>query len=769
MSLPGRPKGEYRSAQREGTSMSLPGRPKGEYPSAQREGTSITLEPDLEHEWLGESLAMIMTMRADDATRWDADGLVALARSFSLGALGFSVGGVTAFYPSMVEGHPISPSLDGRDLVGATVHALHEAGIRAIGRIDPSLGSAEQLAAHPDRFARTANGEPVRLHDFYLTCPNGDHFKRFMLDVVREIVERFPLDGLWANAAQFSPWGTGRCFCANCQLLFTEAFQRPFPMQEDWSDPDWKLYSEWRYSRITDWNRCVREVIRAVRPGCAWLPLSQVIESWDHTRKGGWDVDLTSQHADGVVLEAQRRYCNLWWPGMEARYAHAMSPTRGAGITVSYFYPWWRFTHAPVAENRVWAAQIAANGAKPWLHLTGYYSDVFDRRGLQPMQDLFRLFHERADVYSGRRSAAQVALVFSRRSLDYAGGADPDLNYLDGFRGAYNALMDARIPFDLLSDQRLDADALARYRCLLLPNLACMSDACAATLERYVANGGRVVATHRTGFCDEWGVDREVPWIAAMSGARYTGETLPHLKAAYAQIRQPEHPLLRDIGDTDVLPLAGNVCVFETADAAPVRPGASANSDGSDDSDVLSLVPPVEARPGSGMSVPEFNAAGPADAHQVPLVFSRAQGAGSVCYFPWEPDRIGFHFGLRDTLRLLANAVRLGNGDRGELVSVEARGLVDVSVMDAASSRVLHLVNFNGASGVRSGHRRAVEDVVPLHGLRLRLRMPAGGRCAAVETTVVQQRLAFEQEGDVVDVVLPVLEEFESVLFRLSD
>jgi DNA-binding Lrp family transcriptional regulator len=41
MSPPGRPKGEYRSAQREGTPTSPPGRPKGEYRSAQREGTPV--------------------------------------------------------------------------------------------------------------------------------------------------------------------------------------------------------------------------------------------------------------------------------------------------------------------------------------------------------------------------------------------------------------------------------------------------------------------------------------------------------------------------------------------------------------------------------------------------------------------------------------------------------------------------------------------------------------------------------------------------------
>jgi len=42
MSPPGRPKGEYRSAQREGNSLSPPGRPKGEYRSAQREGNSLS-------------------------------------------------------------------------------------------------------------------------------------------------------------------------------------------------------------------------------------------------------------------------------------------------------------------------------------------------------------------------------------------------------------------------------------------------------------------------------------------------------------------------------------------------------------------------------------------------------------------------------------------------------------------------------------------------------------------------------------------------------
>ena len=42
MSPPGRPKGEYRSAQREVLQMNPPGRPKSEYRNAQRKGTSMS-------------------------------------------------------------------------------------------------------------------------------------------------------------------------------------------------------------------------------------------------------------------------------------------------------------------------------------------------------------------------------------------------------------------------------------------------------------------------------------------------------------------------------------------------------------------------------------------------------------------------------------------------------------------------------------------------------------------------------------------------------
>lgn len=707
------------------------------------------MTPDIERHWLRDRPAMIMTMRSEDASRWNPQELVDFAKSFSVGALGFSVGGISAFYPTDVPDHPVCAGLDGRDLVGETIAALQSEGIRAIGRIDPSLGSPEALAKYPERFARSADGQPLRMHDYYLTCPNGPHYREFMLDVVREIVTRYPLDGLWANAAQFSPWSAPRCHCEACQNHFGDLTGAHLP-EEDWADPLWKQYNEMRYERIADWNRLVREVITEIRPGCAWLPLSQVVESWDHIRKGGWDVDYSSRHADGIVLEAQRRYCNLWWPGMESRYANALSGGTGAGVTVSYFYPWWRFTHAPVAENRVWAAQIAANGAQPWLHVTGFYSEVFDRRGLDPMRELFNLFDKRQDIYGARTSAAEVALVFSRHTQDYVGGGEPDRYYLDGFRGAYNALMEANIPFDLLSDKTIAGADLGRYKALLLPNQACMDDDSAAALTRYMEAGGTIVATGKTGFCDLFGVRRANPVVADWLGATQT-DSFSDLKASYAVIDRRDEKMLAGIGDTDLLPVAGDVFAFDAGDA--------------DDGDMMHLVPPVEAYPGSGMSVPEFNSA--ARIPHVPMVLSRGIGQGRCVYFPWEPDRIGFTFGLNDTMRLLTNALDTGARPL-DLLRISAPGLIDVSVMDGPGRRVLHLVNFNTGGGVRSANRRAVEHIVPLHGVEVDLKLPPDTRCTEIEAIVAGEKLAFQQANGRVTFILPHLTEFESLKIALA-
>ena len=367
------------------------------------------------------------------------------------------------------------------------------------------------------------------------------------------------------------------------------------------------------------------------------------------------------------------------------------------------------------------------------------------------MQEIFKIFKDRSDVYEEKKSVAEVALVYSRNSLDYEGGANPDHNYLDSFRGAYNALMQGIIPFNLISDKSIKTGSLSKYKAVVMPNYSCISDEAAQQIEAYIKDGGTVVASYRSGFCNEWGEERSESLMTKWLGIEYTGLTYLNLKAAYAAINESNHELLTGFYGTDVIPLAGNVCVFK--------------GDNQTERSILSLIPPVEAFPNSGMSVPEFNVADD-ESDDVPLLFSQNIGKGRLVYFPWEPDRIGFNFGLRDPMTLMANAVLSAN-KTPDLIFVDAPGLLDISVMADMNSLVVHLVNFNSSGGgIRSNHRRAVEDTIPISNISVNLRLPENATCASAEAVISKKHLTFKQEGNRVSLTLPILEEFESILIK---
>ncbi|EWY41851.1 hypothetical protein N825_24595 [Skermanella stibiiresistens SB22] len=705
----------------------------------------------IDHTWLKQALVMIMTLRENDAATWDAEKMADFAKSFSLDALGFSVGGITAFYPTEVRHHPRAEGLGDRDLAADMIAALKARGIRPIARIDPSMASRELYEERPEWFVQTKDGAPVSVHGHFITCPNGGYYRDFMMRVIEEMLTRYPFDGLWANAAQFSPWHTPRCHCAACQTKFRAHTGKAIP-EEDWRDETWRQYNEWRYACMAEWNSEVQALKNRVRPECAWIPLSQVAESWDHSRVGGWDLDYTEPFQDGIVLEAQRRYTNMFWPGLEARYMRSLAPGKGGGITVSYFLPWWRFYGVPAAENQMWAGQVMAQGVIPWLHVTGYQERHFDRRGLDSMRGLFSRFRANRETYLGNRSVADVALVFSRHSLDNYGHEDPSGRYLDHFRGAYNAMMDQRIPFDILSGHRITAEALSAYRAIVLPNAACLSEDACAALETFVKGGGLVVSTHRSGDFDELGAPHAAPLLSRLAGVTQTGVTWKGLRAAYAAIRDPANPLLAGFDGTDLLPVAGDIVFVRTPD-------------GENSIAPLTLIPPVEGEVGSGISVPEFNVI--EHVTDYPMVIDRAAGAGRVIHFPWQPDLIGFRYGLRDLFQLIGNAVKSASGWK-DVVRVRGPGLIDVTVLEGADRLVVTLVNFSSPGSFNTGQRRIIQELVPLHGLELEVRAPEGFGGTTARLVFAEREVAVERRGDYLHLTLPRLDAMESVEFMFS-
>ncbi len=627
------------------------------------------------------------------------------------------------------------------------IPVAHRENLRVLARIDPSCAPKSLAAEHPEWFSRDSNGNFCEVSEHYVTCPNAGYYRTCMVEVVREILQRYDADGIWNNQGKFAAWETGVCYCATCEAMFKAESGQAIPRKENWDDPVWRHYNEWRYRRIADWVALMHREIHAVKPDAVFIAAVQLMESLETIRPGGWDIDYWLAHQDIPTFECQRRHTAPFWPGIQAKYLATLAPEKPRWMTVSYFYPWWRLYAAPEAENRPWIAQQVANGVSPWLHINGGYSELFDRRSLAPMKEVFQRLERWEKYLDGAQSQARVVLVLSRHTQDNHGREKPQQRYLDFIRGWYLALQEAHIPFDVISDKLISPERLARYGAVVISNLACVADAAAAALEQYAKAGGGVMAGFETGLCDVNGNLRATPAFDALLGITRTGKR-EGLKSSYAKLEVRDDPLLAGIGDTDLIPNEGALIVVKTAHAVP-----------------LTLIPPVIAHDGATISIPEYSAV--RETTDIPVVVHGACGKDRVVYFANTMEGVYYHYGFPDLGRVLANAVRWALGEPMAL-EVDAPDYVDVTLMGQPSRTLAHLINLPIDKPLNTGWRHPGRNLVEVRDIVVRLRPPAGQRVKSVRLASNEAPLPLSMISGTVKVTVPKLVDHEIVIFELD-
>ena len=130
----------------------------------------------------------------------------------------------------------------------------------------------------------------------------------------------------------------------------------------------------------------------------------------------------------------------------------------------------WKDSVQSAPEIRLWVLDGIANGLRPWF--TKFAGTLNDRRWLPVVEDLY-VWHYRNERYlRNERPLARVALVYSQQTNRFFGAQREDHAL-----GYYQALIEARIPFEMVHDQLLDAAHIGQFKVLVFPNIAALSDA----------------------------------------------------------------------------------------------------------------------------------------------------------------------------------------------------------------------------------------------------------------------------------------------------
>jgi hypothetical protein len=315
----------------------------------------------------------------------------------------------------------------------------------------------------------------------------------------------------------------------------------------------------------------------------------------------------------------------------------------------------------------------------------------------------FRWHAANGHHYPRMRSQARVGLYHSRAVQLFGGATATRAEHATCFRGAYRALLESRIPFDLVSDRRMgDADIaeqLARYDVIVLPNVACLGDAEAAALDAFVAAGGVLVATGETGLYDARGEPREAFALESFPVRRVdlsAGKLETYVRIGEAELCFPK---------TRLLHLDGWYFYCDAKEDAER---------------LLSLAPPQRYGPPE-LCFPELTAA------DHPGVLTRRHGEGRVVYLPWLPEWLYFRDGLPEHRDLLAQLVR-ANAETP--IKVEGLGPVEVTIHRQDEGRgpfLLHLVNYSGQRNNVFG------EPVPLRGFRVGVKRGCGPATSLID------------------------------------
>ena len=374
--------------------------------------------------WMQQPIRWVQTnLRETDAAMRPQQFVDQIA-AFDANSLLMAMGGISAFYPSNVQYHYVSPYLPkGQDTFGEVLKAAHARSIRVIGRFDFSKTHKDAYDAHPEWFFKMADGKPAIYNGLYQACVNGGWYREKAPEILREALKRYNVDGLFFNmfsnpAADYSGHPLGICHCDNCKRLYRARFHRDLP---DKPDED---YHAFMHDATVSMSETIRQIIKQLRPAAALVGTSPEI------------ADIVFSESNTSVT----RPLPLWPYASSDNVNRARNtyPDKMAVNQCMSFvdYPW-RFAMVPQPEIRTRLWQNVANGGAAAINVHGTLEQQ-DRTALDTARPIFRWLKEHQNYFVGQYPEARVVLL---------GGGTRGFGAESSYRGMFRILSQEHIPF----------------------------------------------------------------------------------------------------------------------------------------------------------------------------------------------------------------------------------------------------------------------------------------------------------------------------------
>ena len=639
-----------------------------------------------------------------------------------------SAGGIVAFYPTEIPYHHRSAWLGNTDFLGYLVTECRKKNRTVILRTDPHATRQDMYDAHPDYIAVTADGKKRRHWanpELWVTCALGPYNFEFMTTVMKEIMQRYQPEGIFSNR-----WaGHGVCFCEHCKKNFGEATGRSLddlaPKLNTTSssvnggepkdinlDPTYQKWMAWQTGRLKELWFLWDGEIRKIKSNARFIP------------NGFPDRLITGKYADFFFADQQGR-SGVIPPWANAKGAKELRASMGMKPLINIFSVGledefrWKDSVQSNAELRIWMAEGVANGMKPCFVKFGAY--IYDKRWMDTVASMYQKYFHAEKYLRNTASLARVGLVSSQQTDQKYGGKPWQNNKRDHAIGMYQVLVEDRVPFNVVNDKLLDEQSLKKYKLLILPNIAALSDAQCEQLRQFVQRGGSIVATFETSLYDEDGKPRSNFGLSDLFGVSYGKGVEGPMKNSYLRLKSDPrtnqfHPVLNGLENA--------YRIINTIYEVNVTTDSSFPSP-------VTLIPTYPDLPMEDV-YPRVNNT------DIREIYLREIGSGRVAYLPGDMDRSYWQIMSSDHGRLLSNTIRWALNE--DLVAdVKGPGVIDVAVWRQANSMTVHLVNLTNPMYMKGSFR----ELLPTHA-NVSIHVPENKKVSGVRLLMADSKPAFE-------------------------
>ncbi|MCM2677950.1 beta-galactosidase trimerization domain-containing protein [Alkalicoccobacillus plakortidis] len=374
--------------------------------------------------------------------------------------------------------------------------------------------------------------------------------------------------------------------------------------------------------------------------------------------------------------------------------------------------------------------QIAANGGAPFVALSGTFEQD-DKQALPITKRIYNYLKTFEQEYNDMKPMADVAIIYSQRTADYYGKDNPAERWQAHYRGMYEIMAESHIPFTVLHEGCLSIEKLQPYSCLILPNVAALSDEEASLLDRYVNSGGHIITTYETGLYESEGQRRSEQALKCVG--REVGESVQN---TYTYLAVRDQTLIEDYPDTSVMMFTGDF--LETVEKKGHAKLVSEDLFG---------IPSVRN------TTPEFAYWDEVSDSSGLMIHS--YGKGKAAYLPWSPDKLYYLMGIHEYKSLIDGLVKRFCGSL-TMKSNAPGGVECLLAKRKSGGYLIHLLNGVGTQG------KPLTETVQIANIQLKIK----GNFTSARSLTTGEDCFIKKEGEYSSVIVNSLGLFEAIVIE---